>query len=145
MYMFRPNWWPPSGGVYKRCVTKPFEPIHKCKIVGYEMCGLIHTRILKFKVQKKFCAKFKWGRYALCTHCAVYHIHMSSVDVTWCCSTTGAVRMATSVVETYTCNRHPCVGTQWGTVVNVYSEVLLWTYTAKYCCEPKERGAVVNV
>ena len=42
MYMFRRNVWPSSGDIYKGCITKIFEPIYKCKIVGYKVYGLIY-------------------------------------------------------------------------------------------------------
>jgi len=70
---------------------------------------------------------------------------VSSVDVTWCCGTTVAVRMATSEVEAYTCNRHFCIGTQLGTVVYTHSGLTLSTYRERYLCVRIELGAFVYV
>jgi hypothetical protein len=99
----------PREGYAETC-----EPLHSCNIVGWKVCGLKYT--LKCKLQKS--AKFKWGRKVPCCHCAVYHIHVSSVDVTRCCSTTGGPE------DGSLCGRNICMWEDY----YIYCILLLFVY-----------------
>ena len=53
-------------------ITKTFKNQCKYKIVSFKMYGLKY--ILKYKIQKTFCAKFKWGTNVPYSYCVACHL-----------------------------------------------------------------------